>query len=510
MKMVKKFATLILAVCLIAPCFSLLTYAANDGKIMFTDHVSPAVETGSTVEVKGVVEKSKGNFGKIDITMTYDTGLMKFKSGDGITETAAGTIQYVGDATNDVGTRKEFTMTFEALKAGTATIQISSATIKSVSGTVLDYAKGTSTIKITGETVTTTDPGTVSDTTVDINGTSYKFADNIPQNVIPEGFAAAKLDYEFAQYNALYNESMDLYLVYLVDSEELGQLFLYEKDTATFAPYEAVEISDTTTIVLLSDVSSVILPDGYKTTEVVSVDGISFPAWVHEDNADFRIVYAVNSNGEKALYQMDTVERTYQRFQAPEVVEEEEQDGFIGKISTALENHLDYFILGAGLGLLLLIVIVIVLSVKLYNRNAELDEIYDEYGLQDDEDTEDDIVLDLDDEDDEDDDYDEDMSDDVEDAKESEKEVELLLQEGMKEVFPEEAEVDPIVTVVDNKKEEEPINIVIEPVKEAESNKEEDTLGAILAQQKEADKEEFYDDDGVLENFSLDFIDLDD
>ena len=51
MKVAKKLATFLVALCLIVPCFSMLSYAA-DGKLMFTD---PNTATGETVEVKGAL-----------------------------------------------------------------------------------------------------------------------------------------------------------------------------------------------------------------------------------------------------------------------------------------------------------------------------------------------------------------------------------------------------------------------------------------------------------------------
>lgn len=503
MKMMKKLATLMLTVCLLVPCFSILTQAA-DGKIMFTD---PSAKVGETVEVKGVVEKSSGNFGKIEITMTYDTSMLKFKSGDGITETSAGTIQYVGDATNDVGTRKEFKITFDALKTGTATLKIANSTIKNVSGRVLNYTQGSSKITIAAGAggVTTVAPGNLSEATVDVNGETYQFADAVPQNEIPEGYIAATLDYDLETYNVVYNENTGLYLAYLVNADNIGALFMYVEEDATFDPYESITISDNTTIALLSDVSDIVLPKEYKVTEVVLNDR-EFPAWRNEDEPDFCIIYAIDDQGVKSLYQLDSAQGTYQRFIAPDVVVEEEDNSLISKLSDVLENHLDIVILGTGLGFLLFIVIIVILSVKLYNRNAELDEIYDEYGIEDKEKTEDDIILDLDDEDDEDDEEDDDYSymtryvDQEEADVSNDAEAELLVQEGMREVFPEENAEEEI---------EEAILEVVAPEKTEEPS-EEEFLGKALAQQIQADKEEKDDDDDeFFENFSVDFIDLD-
>lgn len=497
MKTMKKLTTLILTICLLVACFSMSAFAA-DGKIMFTD---PQTKAGETVEITGVVQKSAGNFGKIEIVMKYDTDMLKFKSGDGFTESEAGKLTYKGDATNEVGERKEFKFSFTALKEGTTKIEITSATIKNVSGTVLDYTKGASTVTIAeGDgTVTTTTTVTTTDATVEVNGESYKIANEFPEDAIPEGYEKTKLEYDLVEYDVVYSEEFGLYLAYLVNEENAGDFFMYVDADATFAPYEEIKVSDSVTIALLSDASDVVLPAEYKATTVVLNDH-DFPAWQTEDADSFCILYAINNHGEKSLYQLDNEEGTYQRFTAPEVNQEFADDSFIGKLSGLLENHLDYVILGTGLGFLLFLLIIIILSVKLYNRNAELDEIYEEYGIDLDGDTKDDVVLDVDEEDDYD---DEDITEEELD------EVTLLVQEGMKEITEESVEE------VAPAKEELTQEIVLEipeTVAKKTENDEEATLGKALeevtVQRKK--KEDIFDDEDLFENFSVDFIDLDD
>ena len=497
MKTMKKITVLVLTICLLVACYSMPAFAA-DGKIMFTD---PQAKTGETVEVTGVVQKTAGNFGKIEITMKYDTDMLKFVSGDGITESSAGQLTYKGDATYDVGARKEFKFSFTALKAGTTKIEITNATIKNVSGTVLDYTKGASTVTIAqGEgTVATTPDTTVepTDATVEVNGVSYKIANEFPEDAIPTGYEADKLEYDMVEYNVVYSEGFGLYLAYLVNEENAGDFFMYVEEDATFAPYEEIEISDSVTIALLSDVSDVVLSDEYKTTTVV-LNGQDFPAWKASNAEGFCILYAINSYGEKALYQLDNTEGTYQRFVAPEVDEEFADDSLIGKISALLENHLDYVILGTGLGFLVFLLIIIILSVKLYNRNAELDEIYDEYDLINDK-TEDDVLLDLDDEDDEEEDI----------TEEELNEATQFVQEGLKEIMQEEVE---IPTPVQEKEftKEIVLDIPEQTVQNSGENVEE-SLGKVLEEVASQDvkKEDLYDDEDIFENFSVDFIDLD-
>ena len=503
MKTMKKFATLMLTICVMAGCFSMSAFAA-DGKIMFTD---PQAKAGETVDVTGVVQKTSGNFGKIEITMQYDTEMMKFNSGDGITESEAGKLVYKGDATNDVGDRKEFKFSFTALKEGTTKIEITDATIKNVSGTVLDYTKGSSTITIAkGEetaTTTTTTP-TDADVIVEVMGAKYTISNEFPEDAIPDGYEAAKLDYDLVEYNVVYSEEFGLYLAYLINEENAGDFFMYVESDATFAPYEEIKVSDSTTIALLTDVTDVVLPEEYKATTVV-LNEHDFPAWQKEDADGFCVLYAINNLGEKSLYQLDNTEGTYQRFVAPEVVLEFADDSLIGKLSSLLENHLDYVILGTGLGFLLFLLIIIILSVKLYNRNAELDEIYDEYGIDVDSDTKDDVVLDLDDEDE----YNEEDDEDI--TEEELDEATLFVQAGMKELTQESLDA-----VVPAQEKETTKEIVLEIPTEPEKKPAEDveaSLGKALEEvttQKEEKANLYDDDDDIFENFSVDFIDLDD
>ena len=94
MKVMKKIATFILSVCLIVPCFGMLTYAA-DGQIVFSD---PSTKVGETVEVTGVV-RAGAAIGDADLNLTYDTEYLKFKSGDNVTESGSGQLVYSGKGT---------------------------------------------------------------------------------------------------------------------------------------------------------------------------------------------------------------------------------------------------------------------------------------------------------------------------------------------------------------------------------------------------------------------------
>lgn len=509
MKMMKKVATLLLAVCLIVPCFSMLTFAAN--QIMFED---PSTTVGETLGLKGVVSLDN-NIEDRTIVMTYDTSMLKFKNGDNVTETASGKLTY--NATGEVGgTRVEFMMYFDVLKEGTTKVEVESYTIYNTSDDPVTCAKGDSTIKIAAgdsPAVTTDEPTTdepVADTaTVEVNGVSYIFSDAFTEEDIPQGFVESTIDYDGAERKVVMNETSGLCLGYLVDANGEGKFFVYVSDNATFAPYETIDISDSVTIVLLTTVEDIVLPESYKAFNV-TVNGTEFPAWQNIEDDRFCILYAMNNQGEKSLYQFDTEEDTYQRFDAPQVELEEEDTSLIGKLSDVLENHLDYVILGTGLGFILFVIIIIILSVKLYNRNAELDELYDEYGIDlDDEDGEKeeeqevlDLNLDVDtifaniDDETEDDVVMETTEDDSaeendEEEDDSEVEVEFFVQEAVSDDKDITGDTEDVLGDTENVMED---TVVVET---------EDIAKAV------EEDESFFDDDDEVD-FEMDFIDLDD
>ena len=415
--------------------------------------------------------------------------MLKFVNGNGITQTQAGTITYVGDASNETSNRHEFFMQFQALKQGNTRIEIKSVSIQSVSGTALDYTEGFSAIEIKEGTEpidTPIDVTTQDGATVEVNGESYVISNTFPESEIPNGYEETTLEYDMVDYPVVYNENTGLTLAYLVSSDHAGRFFMYVEEDATFAPFEQVEISDSVMIALLSDVSDIVLPAEYEETTII-LNEQEFPAWQQENEANFCIIYAINNKGEKSLYQLDNEESTYQRFTVPEI---EDKDN--GLLSEVLENHLDYAILGIGLAFFVFMIIIVVLGVKLHNRNAELDDIYDEYDLDgENSKTEDDIMLDLSEEDD-DDEYEDDVDDDEEyEGDDEPSEAELLIQEGMKEVFAEETEVDDETEDIDFG----------------------DTLAVAETDEEPEDADYYDEEDGQEETFgefTLDFIDLDD
>ncbi len=387
MKMIRKIAMLLLAVCLAVPAVSMVSRAA-DGSIQFTD---PSAVVGETVEVTCAVKTDGSTIGDVDMEISYDTTMLQYESvryenGSGtLTESAAGTLKYdgSGNGSEDV---VRFHMTFYVLKEGSTTIEVENYKAYLASDASLNCNEGWSTVSISaGEAGSEVPPKTTgatvsaTDATVEVDGVSYTLSSNVPANEIPEGFAESKIEIDGEEQTVVTNESLSMSLGYLVDAEGKGAFFIYNEEDATFSPFTKVSISSTTYIIWLSDVMGVSMPKEYQLIEL-TVNGFAYPVWKKADNENNYILYAINNQGATGLYQYDIQEGTYQRFSVVEeapVEKTEEISGLEGFVKNNFTRALFIVIVVFAFMLLL----ILVFGVKLYNRNRELDELYDEYEI---------------------------------------------------------------------------------------------------------------------------------
>lgn len=146
MKVLKKFASIIIAVCLMIPVLSTVVFAA-DGVLMFSD---PSTKVGENVSVDFVVQSSGGTIGSVDVTMSYDPKALEFVSGDGFTADGAGTLTYKGTGG---GTELRTAVVFRALTVANTQISVSSSSATISSGDTLNLNNGSSAISIAAATM---------------------------------------------------------------------------------------------------------------------------------------------------------------------------------------------------------------------------------------------------------------------------------------------------------------------------------------------------------------------
>ncbi len=141
MKVLKKFASIIIAVCLMIPVLSTVVFAA-DGVLMFSD---PSTKVGENVSVDFVVQSSGGTIGSVDVTMSYDPKALEFVSGDGFTADGAGTLTYKGTGG---GTELRTAVVFRALTVANTQFSVSSSSANDFFRDTLNLNNGSSAISI--------------------------------------------------------------------------------------------------------------------------------------------------------------------------------------------------------------------------------------------------------------------------------------------------------------------------------------------------------------------------
>lgn len=220
-----------------------------------------------------------------------------------------------------------------------------------------------------------------------INGTEWTMVNDIPEDVVPEGFEHSKTVIEGLEYNTLHGTFGDITLVYL-QSESGNGLFVY--DAAQNAAYEYVRINSEShfIVVLLPKVDDV--PEGYNEVSL-SIEGKGV-ATAYQTKAekkddktkDFYLVYAMNDNGESGWYTYDSVDGTYMRTElSTPTVAQEENDAVKSELVPGIANK--YLVLAAILILVIIILALLLLVVVVKNKKRTAnDEDDDEDDEEDD------------------------------------------------------------------------------------------------------------------------------
>ena len=214
----------------------------------------------------------------------------------------------------------------------------------------------------------------------DINGTEWTMVNDIPEDVVPEGFEHSKTVIDGLEYNTLHGTFGDITLVYL-QSESGNGLFVY--DAAQNAAYEFVRINSEShfIVVLLPKVDDV--PEGYNEISL-SIEGKGVATAYQtkgektdDQTKDFYLVYAMNDNGESGWYTYDSVDGTYMRTKlSTPTVAQEENDTTKSELVPGIANK--YLVLAAILVLIIIILALLLLVVIVKNKKRTANEVNDE------------------------------------------------------------------------------------------------------------------------------------
>lgn len=214
----------------------------------------------------------------------------------------------------------------------------------------------------------------------DINGTEWTMVNDIPEDVVPEGFEHSKTVIDGLEYNTLHGTFGDITLVYL-QSESGNGLFVY--DAAQNAAYEFVRINSEShfIVVLLPKVDDV--PEGYNEVSL-SIEGKGVATAYqtkaeksHDQTKDFYLVYAINDNGESGWYTYDSVDGTYMRTElSTPTVAQEENDTTKSELVPGIANK--YLVLAAILVLIIIILLLLLMVSAVKNRKYKAMDYYDD------------------------------------------------------------------------------------------------------------------------------------
>lgn len=214
----------------------------------------------------------------------------------------------------------------------------------------------------------------------DINGTEWTMINDIPEDVVPEGFEHSKTVIDGLEYNTLHGTFGDITLVYL-QSESGNGLFVY--DAAQNAAYEFVRINSEShfIVVLLPKVDDV--PEGYNEISL-SIEGkgvaTAYQTKVEKNDdqtKDFYLVYAMNDNGESGWYTYDSVDGTYMRTElSTPTVAQEENDTTKSELVPGIANK--YLVLAAILVLIIIILLLLLIVSAVNNRKYKAMDYHDD------------------------------------------------------------------------------------------------------------------------------------
>lgn len=214
----------------------------------------------------------------------------------------------------------------------------------------------------------------------DINGTEWTMVNDIPEDVVPEGFEHSKTVIDGLEYNTLHGTFGDITLVYL-QSESGNGLFVY--DAAQNAAYEFVRINSEShfIVVLLPKVDDV--PEEYNEVSL-SIEGKGVATAYqtkaeksHDQTKDFYLVYAINDNGESGWYTYDSVDGTYMRTElGTPTVAQEENDTTKSELVPGIANK--YLVLAAILVLIIIILLLLLMVSAVKNRKYKAMDYHDD------------------------------------------------------------------------------------------------------------------------------------
>lgn len=303
--------------------------------------LSPAFSPNVT-EYKVTVPNSVDYF-SIDGYKNHSGATVKYTDGPG-PNIKVGTTVRVITVTAENGAVKKYNITVTRLPADTTSSSTSSN----------DTSSTTSTVEPEENKLETS-----------VDGNKMTVAEIIPEDVTAAGFTKGEYTFNSVHVPAFLDSDGKVVLLYLLNEENEGALYLYDSATGLFKKPVTVSGSKNYTIIPLNSITRdqiLIDTESVFNLSTVTVGEQEVEAYVYKDEklSDFAVVCAINEDGEKGFYRYDTKEGTLQRY----VAEYRESDKTSAKVNGLVLNDTIVVISCAAACIVAIIAILIIWAVR--------------------------------------------------------------------------------------------------------------------------------------------------
>ncbi len=217
----------------------------------------------------------------------------------------------------------------------------------------------------------------------------------LPADAELKGYTKGTLEYNGETMEALVSDYMELYVVYMTDTEGNEDYYVYYKDVDQFTEFIKIDNGGDKFIVVLDGYPRDISIYGFERTTIMINDKKVGVAWKYTDDliaysnaaAEYYLVGGLSESGVNTWYVYDFVEKTYQRYfvQPANLIEEEsgpdltltEQEQQVKELNEALQKSKNSRLMVIGvLFFMVLILLIAVINMFLKIRILK-DEIKD-------------------------------------------------------------------------------------------------------------------------------------
>ncbi len=387
----KKFLIGMMAAAVLAMGTSFLSLAA---RIAFSD---PSTTAGETVDVTmKITSTGDETIGSAVVTLSYDPSFLEFIGGEGASG-GAGTLRVTGSTDSQPASELGFSLSFRALRAGSATITISSQEVyDSDSQLVTVEREGTSAVTIAAAPQDSANanlaglqisPGSLTPAfSPDVLDYTASVGSDVDSLVVdaPAVDAGASVSVS-GHENLQEGENQVVCTVTAQDGQTVRTYTITVTREAEASGGE--DVPDTSEDVVLKTAETSVtvhpvtadiqIPDGFVLAEV-SIDGHIVQGWIWGADASqeprYCIFYATGSKGETDFYRYDLTEKTIQRyFRDPlvDVAADEEYAALVTEYNSLMDDYQVRFYIIIGLIVLAIVLLVVVIALVVTRSGSD-------------------------------------------------------------------------------------------------------------------------------------------